>query len=38
VAWNAVRLCLNKCEGGTAASAEVTGYTQAISFSGLRAP
>jgi hypothetical protein len=37
VAWNAVRLCLNKCEGGTAASAEVTGYTQAISFSGLRA-
>lgn len=37
VAWNAGLICLNKCEGGAAASAEITGYTQAISFSGLRA-
>jgi hypothetical protein len=37
VAWNAGQLCLNKCETGVAASAEITGYTQAISFSGLRA-
>ena len=36
VAWNAGRLCLNKCEGSNAATAEITGYTQAISFSGLR--
>lgn len=36
VAWNAGQICLNKCEGGAAASAEITGYTQAISFSGLR--
>ena len=37
VAWNATSLCLNKCEGNVAASAEIAGYTQAISFSGLRA-
>ena len=36
VAWNAGRLCLNKCDGSSAATAEITGYTQAISFSGLR--
>jgi hypothetical protein len=36
VAWSAGKLCLNKCEGGNAASVEITGYTQAISFSGLR--
>ena len=35
VAWNANTLCLNKCEGGGAASAEITAYTQAISFTGL---
>ncbi len=37
VAWNAGLICLNKCDGGLAATAEITGYTQAISFSGLRA-
>ena len=36
VAWNAVKLCLNKCEGGNAATAEITGYTQSIQFTGLR--
>lgn len=36
VAWNANNLCLTKCEGGTVASAEITAYTQAISFTGLR--
>ncbi|MES2830366.1 MAG: hypothetical protein V4695_00040 [Pseudomonadota bacterium] len=36
VAWNAGKLCLNKCEGGNAASAEITGYTQSIQFKGLR--
>lgn len=36
VAWSATRLCLSKCEGGKAASTEITGYTQAISFSGGR--
>lgn len=36
VAWNAGKLCLNKCEGGNAATAEITGYTQSIQFSGLR--
>lgn len=36
VAWSAGHLCLNKCEGSNAATAEITGYTQAISFSGLR--
>ena len=35
VAWNATRLCLAKCDGNVAASAEITGYTQAISFAGL---
>ena len=34
VAWNAVQICLSKCEGGNAATAEITGYTQTISFSG----
>ena len=33
VAWSADRICLSKCEGGKAASAEITGYSQAISFS-----
>ncbi|GAA4030020.1 hypothetical protein [Actimicrobium antarcticum] len=37
VAWNASRICLAKCDGGVAASADITGYTQAISFSGLSA-
>ena len=36
VAWSASRICLSKCEGGKSASAEITGYTQAISFSGGR--
>ena len=36
VAWTAGMVCLNKCDGGNAAVAEITGYTQAISFSGLR--
>ena len=36
VAWNASTLCLNKCDGANAASAEITGYTQAISFAGLQ--
>jgi len=36
VAWNAAKLCLNKCEGGNAATAEITGYTQSIQFTGLR--
>lgn len=36
VAWNAEKLCLNKCEGGNAAVAEITGYTQSIQFTGLR--
>ena len=36
VAWNATTLCLNKCEGGQAATADITGYVQAISFTGLR--
>ncbi len=36
VAWSATRICLSKCEGGKAASTEITGYTQAISFSGGR--
>ncbi len=36
VAWSAGHLCLNKCDGGNAAQAEITGFTQAISFSGLR--
>ena len=36
VAWNAGQICLNKCDAGVAASAEITGYTQAISFFGLR--
>ena len=35
VAWRATSLCLAKCPGGTAASADITGYTQAISFTGL---
>ena len=35
VAWSAKQICLSKCESGNAASAELTGYTQAISFSGL---
>ena len=33
VAWNATRICLSKCEGSKAATTEITGYTQAISFS-----
>ena len=36
VAWSANRICLSKCEGGKAATTEITGYTQAISFSGAR--
>ena len=36
VAWSATRICLSKCEGGKSASAEITGYTQAISFPGGR--
>ncbi len=36
VAWNASKLCLNKCESGNAATAEFTGYTQSIQFTGLR--
>jgi len=36
VAWNAGKLCLNKCESGNAATAEITGYTQSIQFTGLR--
>lgn len=35
VAWDGRTLCLAKCENGTAASAEITGYTQGISFDGL---
>lgn len=35
VAWSATQICLNKCDGSMAATAEITGYTQAISFSGL---
>ena len=35
VAWSATRICLSKCDGSYAATAELTGYTQAISFSGL---
>lgn len=34
VAWNATQICLSKCDNGNAATAEITGYTQAISFSG----
>lgn len=37
VAWSSRLICLSKCEGGNAASAEVVGYTQGISFSGLNA-
>lgn len=36
VAWSADRICLSKCSIGHAATAEITGYTQAISFAGLR--
>lgn len=35
VAWSANEICLSKCASGNAASAEITGYTQSISFSGL---
>lgn len=35
VAWDARELCLAKCEGGMAATAEISGYTQGISFDGL---
>lgn len=38
VAWNALQICLSKCEGGNAATAEITGYTQTISFSGVGRP
>lgn len=35
VAWSANEICLAKCASGNAATAEITGYTQTISFSGL---
>lgn len=35
VAWSAIALCLNKCDGA-AATAEIEGYTQAVSFNELR--
>jgi hypothetical protein len=35
VAWDGRDICLAKCAGGMAALAEVTGYTQGISFDGL---
>ena len=37
VAWSANEICLSKCANGNAATAELTGYTQSISFSGLNA-
>ncbi len=37
VAWSANEICLSKCASGNAATAEITGYTQSISFSGLNA-
>ncbi len=37
VAWSANEICLSKCASGNAASAEITGYTQSISFAGLNA-
>jgi hypothetical protein len=37
VAWSANEICLSKCASGNAATAEITGYTQSISFSGLSA-
>ncbi len=35
VAWDGSDICLAKCAGGMAATAEITGYTQGISFDGL---
>ncbi|MDY7572987.1 hypothetical protein [Actimicrobium sp. CCI2.3] len=35
VAWDGRELCLAKCDGGMAATAEISGYTQGISFDGL---
>ncbi|MEC5217377.1 hypothetical protein RCH09_002335 [Actimicrobium sp. GrIS 1.19] len=37
VAWSADTICLNKCDGGNAAWADISGYTQAISLAGSRA-
>lgn len=37
VAWSANEICLSKCASGNAATAEITGYTQSISFAGLNA-
>jgi hypothetical protein len=34
VAWDGSAICLAKCAGGLAATAEITGYTQGISFNG----
>ena len=35
VAWDSRDLCLAKCKDGMAAIAEISGYTQGISFDGL---